>query len=233
MNDPGIAERYVPGMAELDGPGVVELLAGAPAAHRRVVAAQLGLAPAAPGEEIGAALRDPGCVARVIGALTPGARRLAAQAAFLDEGVAQQSWGGRVGASVAELERHGIVFTFRGTYALEHWVPLGAPSAARGCAGRAVCRSSRRRRARRRRPDAVAGSAAAARPRHRQPLGIPRALARARKGGRHRLPARRAEAVRRAAAVRAARPARRHGGTAPDLSARAAARRAAGPPARR
>ena len=28
-----------------------------------------------------------------------------------------------MGASVAELERHGIVFTFRGTYALEHWVP--------------------------------------------------------------------------------------------------------------
>ena len=123
MNDPGIAERHVPGMAELDGPGVVELLAGAPAAHRRVVAAQLGLAPAAAVEEIGAALCDPGCVARVVGALTPGARRLAAQAAFLGEGVAQQSWGGRVGASVAELEGHGIVFTFSGTYALEHWVP--------------------------------------------------------------------------------------------------------------
>jgi hypothetical protein len=106
-----------------DGPGVVKLLAQAPAAHRDAVAAQLGLAPAGSVEEIAAALCDPDVMARVVGELTPGARELAAEAAFLDEGVVQQSWGGRVGAAVAELERHGIVFTFRGTYNLEHWVP--------------------------------------------------------------------------------------------------------------
>ena len=123
MNDPGIAARHVPAGAEPDGPGVVKLLAQAPAAHRDAVAAQLGLAPAASVEEIAAALCDPDVMARVVGELTPGAREHAAEAAFLDEGVVQQSWGGRVGAAVAELERHGIVFTFRGTYNLEHWVP--------------------------------------------------------------------------------------------------------------
>jgi Helicase conserved C-terminal domain len=123
MNDPGIAVRNVPNLADPDGSGVVALLAAAPDAHRRAVACQLGLAPAAAAEEIGAALRDCERMARVVGALTPGARLLAAQAAFLDDGVVQQSWGGRVGASVVELERHGIAFTFRGPYALEHWVP--------------------------------------------------------------------------------------------------------------
>ena len=68
-------------------------------------------------------LCDPKPMAGVVGALTPAARRLAAEAAFLDEGVVRQSRGGRVGAEVAELERHGIVFTFRGIYNLEHWVP--------------------------------------------------------------------------------------------------------------
>jgi hypothetical protein len=123
MNDPGIAARHVPAGAEPDGPGVVNLLAQAPSAHRDAVAAQLGLASAGSVEEIAAALRDPDVMARLVGELTPGARELAAEAAFLDEGVVQQSWGGRVGAAVAELERHGIVFTFRGTYNLEHWVP--------------------------------------------------------------------------------------------------------------
>ena len=123
VSDRGIAEGDVPDVAESDGPGVVELLTGVPAAHRRAVAAQLGLAPAASVEEIAVTLRDPECIAGVVGALTPGARQLAAEAAFLDEGVVQQSRGGRVAAAVTELERHGIVFTFRGTYNLEHWVP--------------------------------------------------------------------------------------------------------------
>jgi Helicase conserved C-terminal domain len=123
VSGPGIAEGNVPAVAESDGVGVVELLAGAPAAHRRAVAAQLGLAPAASVEEIAAVLCDPEHMAAAVGALTPAARRLAAEAAFLDEGVVQQSWGGRVAAAVAELERHGIVFTFGGTYNLEHWVP--------------------------------------------------------------------------------------------------------------
>jgi hypothetical protein len=123
MNDPGIAERHVPGVAEPDDPGIADLLAGAPAAHRRAVAGQLGLAPGTSAEDIGATLGDPGRMARVVCDLTPAARGLAARAAFLDEGVVEETWGGRMRAPVAELERHGIVFTFRGAYALEHWVP--------------------------------------------------------------------------------------------------------------
>ena len=154
MSGPGIAEGNVPAVAESDGPGVVELLAGVSAAHRRAVAAQLGLAPAASVDEMAAVLCDPEPMAAVVGGLTPGARRLAAEAAFLDEGVVQQSRGGRVAAAVAELERHGIVFTFRGTYNLEHWVPselrpllaaaLAAPYAGRlAAAGRVATAPAR------------------------------------------------------------------------------------------
>ena len=123
MTDPGIAEHNAPGGAEPRDPRVVELLAGAPAAHRGAVATHLGLDADAAPEAIGAALHDPGCMAQVVGGLTPSARHFAAAAAFLDRGVVQQSWGRRISAAVVELERHGIVFTFRGTYALEHWVP--------------------------------------------------------------------------------------------------------------
>ena len=123
MNGLGVADCIVPGMAEPDGSGVVELLAAGPASHRRGVAAQLGLGSDADAEEIAAVLGDRERMARIVGALTPGARRLAAEAAFLDEGVVQQSWGGRVSPAVAELERHGVVFSFRGPYNLEHWVP--------------------------------------------------------------------------------------------------------------
>ena len=124
MSDPSVAECIAPSAVEPDGSGVVELLAAAPAAHRRVVAAQLGLAAAADAEEIAAVLCDRERMARIVGALTPGARMLVTKAAFLDDGVVQQSWGGRrVSAAVAELERHGIVFSFRGPYCLEHCVP--------------------------------------------------------------------------------------------------------------
>jgi len=146
MNGSGIADCIVPGVVEPDGSGVVELLTAAPAAHRRGVAAQLGLASDADAEEIAAQLCDRERMARVVDALTPGARRLAAEAAFLDEGVVQESWGGRVSAAAAELERHGVVFSFRGPYNLEHWVPpelrpllaevLAAPYAALATAGR-------------------------------------------------------------------------------------------------
>src|SRR5947209_1940870 len=100
MSELGIAERRVPrvtapdgrGLIGRDGPSVAELFDRAPAAHRRAVATQLGLAAAAPAEEIGAMLCDPGGMARVVDRLTAQARRLAAQAAFLDEGMVQQSW---------------------------------------------------------------------------------------------------------------------------------------------
>ncbi len=154
MSDPGIAEGNVPAVAESDGPSVVELLTAAPAAHRDAVAAQLGLARAASVKGIAAALCDPECMGGVVGALTPGARQLAAEAAFVDQGVVQQSRGGRVAAAVVELERQGIVFTFGGTYNLEHWVPselrpllaaaLAAPYARRlAAAGRVAAAPAR------------------------------------------------------------------------------------------
>jgi hypothetical protein len=90
--------------------GVTELLASASAPHRRAVATELGLAPAAPADEIGAALRDR--IAAIIGKLSPGARRLAAEAAFLGEATVHESWTGRPSAAVAELERHGLAFAF-------------------------------------------------------------------------------------------------------------------------
>ncbi len=122
MSASGVAESIAAGVVEPDGSGIVELLDAAPSAHRREVAAQLGLASAG-AEEIAAVLCDRERIAGVVGALTPRARRLAAEAAFLDEDVVQESWGGRVSAEVGELERHGIVFSFRGPYSLEHWVP--------------------------------------------------------------------------------------------------------------
>jgi hypothetical protein len=104
-------------------PGVAELLASAPAAHRRAVALQLGLSPTASAQEIRAALCARERIAAIVGALSPRARELAARAAFLDQGVVAQGWNGYFTSDAAELERHGVAFAFRGQYAVEHWVP--------------------------------------------------------------------------------------------------------------
>jgi hypothetical protein len=103
---------------------VVELLGSGSAAHRRAVALQLGLRAEASAEDIRGALCDREWIAAIVGALSPGARHLAARAAFLDEGVVEQGWNGRSSSHAAELERHGIAFAFRSQYVVEHWVPL-------------------------------------------------------------------------------------------------------------
>jgi hypothetical protein len=120
---PSVVEPIGPGVVEPVGPGVVELLDAAPAAHRRQVALELGLSAATSAEEIRATLCDRERIAAVVGALSSHARRLAARAAFLDEGVVEQAWNGRSSLHAAELERHGIAFAFRSQYVVEHWVP--------------------------------------------------------------------------------------------------------------
>lgn len=102
---------------------VAERLASASAAHRRAVATELGLAPTAPPDAIAAALHDRERIAAIMGALSPGARRLVAEAAFLGELVVHQSWGGRPHNAVSELERLGLAFAFRGSYRVEYRVP--------------------------------------------------------------------------------------------------------------
>ena len=103
--------------------GVTELLASASAPHRRAVAAELGLAPGAPADEIGSALCDRERIAAIIGKLSPGARRLVAEAAFLGETTVHESWSDRPGDAVAELERHGLAYAFRDSYRLAYRVP--------------------------------------------------------------------------------------------------------------
>jgi len=120
--------------------GVTELLAAAPAAHRRRVAGALGLRPAATAEEIGAVVRDRERIAAVAAGLSADAWRLAANAAFFGDAIVYQSWGGRPSPAAAELERHGLAFAFREQYnQIEYYVPpdLHAPLAAALAAPRA------------------------------------------------------------------------------------------------
>jgi hypothetical protein len=120
----------------MTGPGVVELLNAASAAHRRTVALQLGLPATASAGEIRAALCDRERIAAIVGALSPRARGLAATAAFLEHGEVAQAWNGYSSPGAAELERHGIAFAFGRQYLVAHWVPpevrplLGAALAA-------------------------------------------------------------------------------------------------------
>jgi hypothetical protein len=123
MRDPGVAVPNGAGVIEAIGPGVVELLDSAPIAHRRQVALQLGLSPAASAEEIRASLCDRERIAAIVGVLSSRARHLATRAAFLDDGVVEQGWKGRSSSQAAELERHGIAFAFKRQYLVEHWVP--------------------------------------------------------------------------------------------------------------
>jgi hypothetical protein len=112
-----------PGMIVPNGARAVELLDSAPAAHRREVALQLGMPPAASAEEIRATLCNRERIATIIGALSSRARHLAGRAAFLDSGVVEQGWNGHSSTDAAELERHGIAFAFRRPYVVEHWMP--------------------------------------------------------------------------------------------------------------
>ena len=103
--------------------GVAELLASASAAHRRAVASELGLAPGAPADEIASAPRDRERIAAIVGGLSPGARRLAAEAAFLGEVSVHESWSGRSSDAASELERFGLAFAFKHSYVVEYRVP--------------------------------------------------------------------------------------------------------------
>jgi hypothetical protein len=102
---------------------VTELLASSSAAHRRSVAAEIGLAPAASPDEVGAALRNRDRIVATVGKLSRGARCLAAEAAFLGETTVHESWNGRPTAAARELERHGLAFAFRHSYVVEYRVP--------------------------------------------------------------------------------------------------------------
>ncbi len=88
--------------------GVTELLASSTIAHRRAVATELGLAPAAPAQEIGTALGDRERIAEIVAGLSAGARGLAADAAFLGETTVHQTWTGRNAYAAWELERSGL-----------------------------------------------------------------------------------------------------------------------------
>ncbi len=103
--------------------GVAELLASASVAHRRAVASELGLAPEAPADEIATTLRDRERIAAIVGGLSPDARRLAAEAAFLGEVSVHESWGGRSSDAACELERFGLAFAFKHSYLVEYRVP--------------------------------------------------------------------------------------------------------------
>jgi hypothetical protein len=112
-----------PGPAGAPAPGVSELLASAPASHRRAVASALGLAAAASAAQIAAAVRDPERLAAVVKGLSADARRRAARAAYLGDATVYQSWNGRADPATSELERHGLAFAFRRSYNLEYHVP--------------------------------------------------------------------------------------------------------------
>lgn len=103
--------------------GVTELLASSTIAHRRAVATELGLAPAAPAQEIGTALGDRERIAEIVAGLSAGARGLAAEAAFLGETTVHQTWTGRNAYAAWELERSGLAFAFQRTHRLMYTVP--------------------------------------------------------------------------------------------------------------
>ncbi len=103
---------------------LASLLAAAPPAHRRTVATTLGLPPAAPAEAIANALRDPDRIVAIVRGLSPSARYLAAEAAWLGEAVVEENWASRRPSNAAaELERHGLAFAFEDSYWLKHFVP--------------------------------------------------------------------------------------------------------------
>lgn len=99
------------------------LLASAAPAHRKAVAATLGLAPAATAGDLAVALNEPGKIVAIIGGLSPAARRLAARAAFMGELAVAQGWSGRPSLAGIELERHGLAFAFTSDYLTEYLVP--------------------------------------------------------------------------------------------------------------
>jgi hypothetical protein len=104
-------------------PSVSELLASAPAAHRRAVSSALGLASAATAAEISAAIRDRERLAAVLNGLSAGARRLAARAAYGGNAIVYQGWSGHPDPDASELERHGLAFAFRRSHTLDYHVP--------------------------------------------------------------------------------------------------------------
>jgi hypothetical protein len=104
-------------------PSVSELLALAPAAHRRAVASAVGLVSGATAAEISATVRDREHLAAVVEGLSAGARRRAARAAYLGDATILQSWSGRPDPETSELERHGLAFAFRRSYLVEYHVP--------------------------------------------------------------------------------------------------------------
>jgi hypothetical protein len=120
------------------------LLASAPAAHRRALATASRLPREAPADALAAALLDRERIALVVRGLSPGARRLVAEAAFLGETVVANTWNPGRGDAACELERHGLAFAFKEDYWVRYFVPaelhpmladaLAAPYA-RGLAG--------------------------------------------------------------------------------------------------
>jgi hypothetical protein len=89
---------------------LAEVLAAAPAKHRRAVARALGL-PGKPGAgEIAATLVDGERVARLADELSAGARRCAARAVLSRRGLARETWAYLADRDVFELERNGLAF---------------------------------------------------------------------------------------------------------------------------
>lgn len=102
---------------------LASLLASAPAAHRCTVATRLGLPPKAPADAVADALRDADRIATIVRGLSPRARRLAAEAAFLGEAVVRECWSRRPSEAAAELERHGLAFAFEHSSWVRYFVP--------------------------------------------------------------------------------------------------------------
>lgn len=100
-----------------------DLLAQASAAHRRSVAATLGLSEHG-ADVVAAALRDPGRLAAICEALAPDARAAAAHAVLGGGEIVLARYGPKVDHGPArELERHGITYLFEESWQRAYHVP--------------------------------------------------------------------------------------------------------------
>ncbi len=99
-------------------------LEGVSAKHRSIVASTIGLGKRATAEEIAACLFDDARLAQIVAGLSPDARRAGARKALGARVSHVYTYYGRVGDPARiELERHGLAFAYRGSWAVEYAVP--------------------------------------------------------------------------------------------------------------
>ncbi|MGI8903046.1 MAG: hypothetical protein ACR2IP_05180 [Solirubrobacteraceae bacterium] len=94
-----------------------------PAKHRSIVAETIGLARRASVEEIEACLLDERSLARIVAGLSPSARGAAVTKALWVRQPPVYTFYGQVAQNASiELERHGLAFAFRGSWANQYVV---------------------------------------------------------------------------------------------------------------